>query len=98
MTFMSNLISDELRLFKIRQSFEKQKIDNIVAAIDKQFDDAVFLPDLTGKSVAISAGSRGISNIGLMIKSIASNIKKRGGTLPKFWLQMLRDWLLGKLW
>ncbi|MEE2640865.1 MAG: lactate racemase domain-containing protein [Planctomycetota bacterium] len=76
---MSHLISDEIRLFQVRQSFEKQKIDDVKQAVDQQFDKATFLPDLTGKTVAISAGSRGIANIGLIIRTLAANIRSRGG-------------------
>lgn len=75
----ANLISNDLQVFKVRQSFEKQKIENPSQAVDEQFESATFLPDLTGKTVAISAGSRGITNIAEIIRAIASNIKSRGG-------------------
>lgn len=77
---MSNLISDGLKLFKVRQTFENQKLTDLESTIDSQFESADFLPDLRGKTVAISAGSRGISNIANIIKSIASNLRQRGAT------------------
>lgn len=77
---MSNLISDGLKLFKVRQTFENQKLTDLESTIDSQFDSADFLPDLRGKTVAISAGSRGIANIANIIKSIASNLRQRGAT------------------
>jgi hypothetical protein len=76
---MIDPISDELKIFKIRQQFDDSREDDAVAAIDREFSNGNYLPDLAGKSVAISAGSRGISNIAKIIKAIASNVKKLNG-------------------
>lgn len=76
---MSPLLSDELRLFKVRQSFDSERLDDPAADVLDQVANADFMPDLAGKAVAISAGSRGISNIAEIIKSIASGIRQRGG-------------------
>lgn len=76
---MIDPISDELKIFKIRQRFDDSREDDAVAAIDREFANADFLPSLEGKTVAISAGSRGIANIAKIIKAIASNIKRLNG-------------------
>ena len=76
---MTNSLARDLRTFRVRQKFDSQKVGDPSAAINREFESANFLPDLTGKSVAISAGSRGIANIAEIIKSIARNIRKRGG-------------------
>lgn len=72
-------ISQKIRFFKLKQTFDGQKLEDPVATVAQQFDHAGFLPDLTGKRVAISAGSRGIANIADIIKAIADAIRKRGG-------------------
>lgn len=77
---MSNLLSDQTRFFKVRQKFNDTKEIPAAEAVDREFENAAFLPDLNGKRIAISAGSRGIANIAEIIKATVDNIRQRGGT------------------
>ncbi|MDG2468197.1 MAG: lactate racemase domain-containing protein [Pirellulaceae bacterium] len=76
---MLNVIADKLRMFQVRQKFGRQNEIAATDAVNREFARESFLDDLSGKTVAISAGSRGIANIAEIIKAIASNIRQRGG-------------------
>lgn len=67
------------RLVRIRQHFERPRIDDVAAAVAS----AVETLDLSrrikpGQTVALTAGSRGIANIPLVLKSTAAFLKKLG--------------------
>lgn len=76
----SNVTSNDYpKLYKIRQKFDNTKIENITEEIIKELDlinaKNIINP---GMKIAVTAGSRGISNIALIIKSICSYIKECG--------------------
>ena len=60
-------------IFRIRQKFDRPVIDDIPAEVEAELSrlnlGAAIQP---GQSVAITAGSRGIANIHIIIKSIVS--------------------------
>ena len=66
-------------IFRIRQKFDRPVIDNIPAEVEAELSrlnlGAAIQP---GQSVAITAGSRGIANIHIIIKSIVSHLKGLG--------------------
>ena len=64
------------RMARVRQKFHAPKIDNIPAEVESQLA-ALNLGEKvqTGQTVAITAGSRGIANIALIIKSSRHNTK-----------------------
>jgi hypothetical protein len=68
------------RMARVRQKFHAPKIDNIPAEVESQLA-ALNLGEKvqTGQTVAITAGSRGIANIALIIKSICDHVKSIGG-------------------
>lgn len=72
-------LAGDLKFFQVWQSFENQQVDDPALSLGQQFENASFLPDLRGKSVAISAGSRGIANIALITRAIVQAIQARGG-------------------
>ena len=85
---MSDVLSEILRdvpipkMVRVRQrqaeeSLPPERIPEAVEALFTQrgFGDAV----RPGMRIAITAGSRGIANIALIVKSIASSVKARGG-------------------
>ncbi|WP_338470773.1 lactate racemase domain-containing protein [Niallia sp. XMNu-256] len=69
------------KVAKIRQKFQADSLKDIPATITEQFlavnADEKIKP---GMEVAITAGSRGIANIPLIVKSVADEIRKRGAT------------------
>jgi hypothetical protein len=67
-------------LFRLRQTFERPRVDNIPATVDAELSRLNLGTKIKpGQSVAITAGSRGIANIHLIIKSIVDHVKKLGG-------------------
>jgi len=73
-------VSMNFKIAKIQQSFVANEIRNIPRAIDNEFQkDEICSTIKPGMKVAITAGSRGIANIGLIIKEIGKQIKQRDG-------------------
>ena len=66
-------------IFRIRQKFDRPVIDDIPAEVEAELSrlnlGAAIQP---GQTVAITAGSRGIANIHIIIKSIVSHLKGLG--------------------
>ncbi len=67
------------RFIKIKQKFDSFAITDIPAAIDS----ALLRPDtyeriLSGQKIALTAGSRGLSNIVEILKTVADRIKAKG--------------------
>src|SRR6266446_4939171 len=67
------------RLVRIRQQFQRPRVDNIPQAVR----DSLAKLHLEGKirpgqTVALTAGSRGIANIPLVLKSVAQHLKDLG--------------------
>lgn len=71
------------QMIRIQQTFDAPYISNvskvIIANLSK-FAHSSHMESLEGKRIGITAGSRGISNITLILKSISLFIKSRGGT------------------
>lgn len=65
------------RFFRLRQSFERPRIDDIRAAVKSELG-RVCKQDLNGKRVAITAGSRGISNIAQVTRACVDFVRSRG--------------------
>lgn len=67
------------KMAKIRQTFQMESLKDIPGTIAEQFNhvkaDEKIKP---GMEIAITVGSRGISNIPLIVRSVADEIKKRG--------------------
>jgi len=68
------------RMARIRQHFADNSVRDIAVCVREQMARpeiaAMIRP---GMSVAITAGSRGIANISLILKEIVANVKERGG-------------------
>ncbi|MDR1731818.1 MAG: nickel-dependent lactate racemase [Synergistaceae bacterium] len=67
------------RMMKIRQIYDKNKIDDIRAFVLKQMEDN--LRDhgrFAGKKICITAGSRGIPSLDVIIKAVADKLKEWG--------------------
>ncbi len=67
-------------MFRVRQTFERPLIQDIPAEVDAQLAALKLTNSIQpGQSVAITAGSRGIANIHLIIKAAVDHIKAIGG-------------------
>lgn len=68
------------KFIKVRQVFPRYKLENIEEEIKNQLRNKQLLNSIEkGQKIAITAGSRGIANIALIIKEVVKNIKEVGG-------------------
>jgi len=67
------------RMARVRQTFDAPRIDDIPAEIGRRFDRLQLENTIrSGQTVAITAGSRGIANIALIIKATVDYLKSLG--------------------
>lgn len=75
---MTQLLSDVRlpRFYKVRQKFDKTHFDSetIVSVLKQEFEAI----SVRGQRIAVTAGSRGVANIGLFLKTIVEILKTRG--------------------
>jgi len=68
-------------LRRVSQVFENEKIDNISERIIQELKKINFKEKINpGMQVGITVGSRGIDNLGLIIKTIITEVKKYSGS------------------
>ncbi len=66
-------------MFRVRQRFERPRVDDIPAEVNAQLCGLHLSKTIqSGQSVAITAGSRGIANIHLIIKAVVDHVKSIG--------------------
>jgi len=67
------------KIVRIRQNFERPKIGDVPAAVTSALDKLDLGRRIKpGQSIALTAGSRGIANIPLILRSTAAFLKKLG--------------------
>lgn len=67
------------RIFRVRQTFPRPRVDDIPATVQKELNGLQLGTRIRpGQSVAITAGSRGIANIHLVIRAIVDHLKRLG--------------------
>ena len=67
------------RLLLVRQNFPDRAIQDIPAEVHRQLSDSPFASRLKpGSRVAIGVGSRGITNIATIVKSVVAYWKSQG--------------------
>ena len=67
------------RFVKVRQNFPRPVVADAAAELRAKLDAGKFLEGVkAGMSIAITAGSRGITNYPLVIKTLVEEVKKRG--------------------
>jgi len=67
------------RMIRVRQTFERPVIDDVVGEFKTRLAAKNVLGAIRpGQTVAIAVGSRGISNLPLMVKTLVEEIKKAG--------------------
>ncbi|HEX4132636.1 MAG TPA: lactate racemase domain-containing protein [Pirellulales bacterium] len=66
-------------LFRVRQTFEAPRVDDIQATVHAELKRLALEKRIkSGQSVAITAGSRGIANIALILRSAVEHLKSIG--------------------
>jgi len=67
------------KMFKVVQSLNKEEIENIEEEIRKQISTSRLLKKLKkGSKIAVTAGSRGIDNIPVILKTVIDELKALG--------------------
>jgi len=67
------------RMVRIRQQFDASKIDDVAAVVLAELErPAISSTILPGKRICLTAGSRGVDNIALVLKTIAGYLKQKG--------------------
>ena len=73
-------MAEEIKMYRILQTFNKNKLKNIPEMIAQEFQaihlDQQIKPDM---KIGITVGSRGIDNLQLIIKTVIEEVKKRKG-------------------
>ncbi|MDR1508542.1 MAG: nickel-dependent lactate racemase [Synergistaceae bacterium] len=68
------------RMAKVRQNFPRPAVGDIAGTVAKNLKDSGTLSAVKpGWKVAITAGSRGISNMPLVLKTVVESVKSAGG-------------------
>ncbi len=65
------------RMVKVRQIFDNASVRDVAQATRLQLE-SVLPADLNGKTIAITAGSRGIRNIALVIRTVVETLRAKG--------------------
>jgi len=66
-------------MFRVRQLRERPRIEDVAGTVDSELSKLDLGSKIKpGESVAITAGSRGVANIPVIIKAIADHLKKHG--------------------
>ena len=66
-------------IFRVRQHFDAPRVDDVAGEVAKQLSQLQLSEQIQpGQSVAISAGSRGIANIQIIIKAVADHLNSIG--------------------
>ncbi|HAE61656.1 MAG TPA: hypothetical protein DCG38_04925 [Eubacteriaceae bacterium] len=67
------------KMIKVKQNFQREKINDISAALRSELmNDKIKSTIKPGMKIAITGGSRGVANIALIIKEVASFVKELG--------------------
>ena len=67
------------RMVKVKQTFRGDRIDNVVLELRKELNNPQILKKISpGKRIAVGVGSRGISNIVLLVQETVKFLKDRG--------------------
>jgi hypothetical protein len=67
------------KVFRVRQNFNAQRVDNIPRAVTQSLQSLSPLLALKGgERVAVGVGSRGISNLAAIVKAVCSTLRELG--------------------
>jgi hypothetical protein len=68
------------KMARVRQVFDTRRIEDIPGAVSEQ----IAKPEIRGRirkgaKIAVTAGSRGIANLPLLVRSIVASVRQAGG-------------------
>lgn len=67
------------QIFRLRQSFERPRVADAAGEVDAQLAQLALQDRIQpGQSVAITAGSRGIANVHVIVKAIVDHLRRLG--------------------
>jgi uncharacterized protein (DUF362 family) len=67
------------RMLRVRQQFARPRVDNVALAVRTALEKLTLSTTIKpGQTVALTGGSRGIANIPLVLKSVATFLKDLG--------------------
>ena len=67
------------KIFRVRQTFEASRVDDVPGEVEGQLTGLALSKKVSpGQSVAITAGSRGISNIAQIIRQVVAHLTQLG--------------------
>ncbi|MCR9119736.1 MAG: lactate racemase domain-containing protein, partial [bacterium] len=73
-------MSNYPQMFRVKQLFDAPRVDDVDAEVQQQLAALDLGTRISaGESVAITAGSRGIANIAVIIRSIVQHVQQLGG-------------------
>ena len=64
------------RMFRARQNFPRDRVEDIEGVVKAELDK-LSLPDLAGKRIALTGGSRGVDNQARILKAVAGWLKAK---------------------
>ncbi|MCA9175028.1 MAG: DUF2088 domain-containing protein [Planctomycetales bacterium] len=72
-------MADAPRLFRVRQHFQTEQVDDIEAEVESQLRQLNLAEKIQpGQSVAVTAGSRGIANIAKIVRGCVQHLRQLG--------------------
>ncbi|MFO0901425.1 MAG: lactate racemase domain-containing protein [Pirellulales bacterium] len=75
-------MSDYPRIFRVRQKFEAPRVDDVEAEVERQLSSLELSRKVKpGQTVAITAGSRGIAHIHLILRAAVRHFQRLGATV-----------------
>lgn len=67
------------RMAYVEQEFPRPKVDDVTASVQMALQNAkASCPDLSGKKIAVTVGSRGITNLTQIVKAAVDGLKQLG--------------------
>lgn len=67
------------RIFRVRQNFSTERLDDIAGEVDRQLADLQLDRQVkAGQTVAITAGSRGVANMALILRAVVEHFLRLG--------------------
>ena len=67
------------KMIKVKQNFENHKIDDLAKAVKNEISKTEIKASIvSGSSIAIGVGSRGVANIAIAVKSLVESLKELG--------------------
>ncbi len=72
-------MSEYPRMFRLRQHLPRPRVDDVAAAVMSALGALPLGSQIRpGQSVAVTAGSRGIANIAVILRSVVTHLKQLG--------------------